>query len=749
MIISAGAFRRLMVAQQPVSSDYITHITLENTTIVAVAFRRLVSIVIQSGHSVNCELHECTIKPEDDVRQLQVEMESQSALQLVNLQPVSSDYTTHITLENTTIAAGAFRRLVSIVIQSGRSVVCVLSRRCIIKPEEDVRQLQVGMENQSALQLVNLQPVSSDYTTQITLVKTTIAAGALRRLVSIVIQSGHSVDCKLSRCIIKPEEDVRQLQVEMENQSALQLVYLQPVSSDYKTHITLENTTIAAGAFRRLVSIVIQSGRFVDCKFSRCIIKPEEDVRQLQVKMENKSALQLVNLQPVSFDYTTHITLENTTIAAGAFRRLVSIVIQSGHSVNCELHECTIEPEEDRRQLHVEMENQSALQLVNLQPVSSDYTTHITLENTTIAAGAFRRLVSIVIQSGHSVDSGAFRRLSGHSVDCELNECTIKPEEDVRPLQVEMENQSALQLDNLQPVSSDYTTHITLEKSTIAARAFRRLVSIVIQSGHSVDCKLSRCIIKPEEDVRQLQVETENQSALQLVNLQPVSSDYTTHITLKNTTIAAGAFRRLVSIVIQSGHSVNCELHECTIKPEEDRRQLQVEIENQSALQLVNLQPVSSDYTTHITLENTTIAAGAFRRLGSIVIQSGHSVDCVLRGCSIKPDKDVRQLQVEVENQSALQLVNLQPVSSDYTTHITLEKSTIAAGAFRRLVSIVIQSGHSVNCVLHMCTIKPKEDVRQLQVEIENHSAVKLVRPFQLDFCYDWSVEFDVNVKGR
>ncbi|WAR16300.1 hypothetical protein MAR_030894, partial [Mya arenaria] len=370
-----------------------------------------------------------------------------------------------------------------------------------------------------------------------------ISAGAFKRLVRFVIQSGHYVYCNLSECTIEHEEDVRQLQVEMENQSALQLVAQQPFSSDYTTRITLKNTTIAAGAFRRLVSIVIQSGHYVYCNLSECTIEHEEDVRQLQVEMENQSALQLVAQQP--FSSTTRITLKNTTIAAGAFRRLVSIVIQSGHYVNCELSGCTIEHEEDVRQLQVEMENQSALQLVAQQPFSSDYTTYITLRNTTIAAGAFRRLVSIVIQSGHSVN-------------CELNECTIKPEEDVRQLQVEMENQSPLQL-----------------------------------SGHSVKCEISLCSIKPEEDVRQLQVGMEeNQSPLQLVAQQPVSSDYTTRITLEYTTIAAGVFRRLVRFVIQSGHSVNCELSGCTIKPEEDVRHLQVGMEeNQSPLQLVALQP--------------------------------------------------------------------------------------------------------------------------------------------------------------
>ncbi|WAR16269.1 hypothetical protein MAR_030863, partial [Mya arenaria] len=327
--------------------------------------------------------------------------------------------------------------------------------------------------------------------------------------------------------------------------------------------------------------------------------------------------------------------------------------------------------------------------------------------------GVLRRLVRFVIQSGRSVD-------------CELSDCTIKPEEDARQLQVEMENQSPLQLVALQPVSSDYTTHITLDDTIMSEGVFRRLVRFVIQSGHSVNCDLSGCTIEHEEDVRQLQVEMENQSALQLVALQPVSSDYTTHITLDNTSMSAGVFRRLVSIVIQSGHSVKCEISWCSIKPVKD--------------------PFSSDYTTYITLENTTIAAGAFRRLVRFVIQSGHSVNCELSGCTIEHEEDVRQLQVEMENQSALQLVALQPVSSDYTTHITLHHTTIAKGVFRRLVRFVIQSGHSVNCKLYMCTIEPEEDVRQLQVEMENHSAVKLVT-FLLEFSCYWSVEFNVNVK--
>ncbi|WAR30746.1 hypothetical protein MAR_033288 [Mya arenaria] len=339
--------------------------------------------------------------------------------------------------------------------------------------------------------------------------------------------------------------------------------------------------------------------------------------------------------------------------------------------------------------------------------------TNVKLGNMIISEGTFRRLISIVIQSGHSVN-------------CKLKRCTIKPEENVRQLQVEMENQSALQMVALQPVSADYETHITIKDTTMSAGEFRRLVSIVIQSGHSVNCELLHCTIEPDEDVRQLQLEMENQSALQMVALQPVSADYTTHITIEDTTMSAGEFRRLDSIVIQSGHYVNCELDACTIEPEED--------------------PVSADYTTHIAIVDTIMSAGELRRLVSIVIQSGHSVNCELWHCTIEPEEDVRQLQVEMENQSALPMVALQPVSADYTTHITIVDTIMSAGELRRLVSIVIQSGHSVNCELWLCTIEPDEDVRQLQMEMENMSAVKLVRPFQLDEFHYWSVEFNVNV---
>ncbi|XP_052759821.1 uncharacterized protein LOC128202750 isoform X3 [Mya arenaria] len=292
-------------------------------------------------------------------------------------------------------------------------------------------------------------------------------------------------------------------------------------------------------------------------------------------------------------------------------------------------------------------------------------------------------------------------------------------------------------------------TDVTLENMTMSAGVFRRLVSILIQSGHSVNCELSTCTIEPEENVTQLQVEMENQPAFQMDALHPVLAAYTTNIRLDCMLMSAGAFISLVSIVMQSGHSVNCTLSYCTIEPEENVRQLQVEMENQPAHQMVALKPVSAAYTTHFTFNTVIMSAGVFRCLVSIVIQSGYSVNFHLENCTIEPEGDVRQLQVEVENQPALQMVALQPASTDYTTHITFNKVTMSAGVFRRLVSIVIQSDNSVICELSTCTIDPEEDVRQLQVEMENLPAVKLVTPFHLAFPNIWVIEFNVNVKGK
>ncbi|WAQ93706.1 hypothetical protein MAR_006177 [Mya arenaria] len=224
------------------------------------------------------------------------------------------------------------------------------------------------------------------------------------------------------------------------------------------------------------------------------------------------------------------------------------------------------------------------------------------LGNVRFSAEAYRRLVSVVLQSGHSVDFT-------------LNECTI--EEDIKQVQEEM-------ADQLAP-----------------------------QSGHSVDFTLDECTI--EEDINQVQDEMGNQPTLQVVAPHPASTDYITHITLRSMEISAKVFSCLVSVVLQSGHSVGFTLDECTI--EEDINQVQNEMGNQPTLQVVAPHPAPTDYTTNISLENTTLSAEVVRRLVSVVLQSGHSVGCQLECCTIKSDEEVRRLQVEMENQPAIQLI--------------------------------------------------------------------------------------------
>ncbi|WAQ93907.1 hypothetical protein MAR_006378 [Mya arenaria] len=241
---------------------------------------------------------------------------------------------------------------------------------------------------------------------------------------------------------------------------------------------------------------------------------------------------------------------------------------------------------------------------------------------------------------------------SRHSVKCELSECKI--EDDLAQLQVEMENKATLQRMDPRPISTDYTIYITLSSMTMAEAVFRRVVSMVIQSRHSVEFEFSKCKIEPEEDVTKFQVEMENQVALQRMDPRPVSTDYTIDFTLSFITMSATVFRHFVTMVIQSGHFVKCKFLACAIEPERNETQLQVEIENQAALQRMNPRPVSTDYTIDIKLFHTTMSAAAFRRFVSLVKQSRHSVKCELERCRITPKQDVRNLIVEMKSQAAL-----------------------------------------------------------------------------------------------
>ncbi|XP_052796343.1 uncharacterized protein LOC128228853 [Mya arenaria] len=766
----------------------LTSVSLDNIVMSAGLFTRLVSMVIQTRHSVDCTLTDCTIEFEEDVRQMEVEMENQPGIQKVDPLPAPPDYTTNIILDNIIMSAGMFRRLVSMVIQARHYVDCTLYE-CTILSEEDVRDIMAETENQPDLQKVDPLPAPPDYTTNITLTKTPMSAGLFRLLISMVIQARHSVDCTLDECTILSEEDVRDIMAETENLPNLQKVDPLPAPPDYTTNITLTKTPMSAGLFRLLVSMVIQARHSVDCTLDECTILSEEDVRDIMAETENQPDLQKVDPLPAPPDYTTNITLTKTPMSAGLFRLLVSMVIQARHSVDCTLDKCTIE--EDMRQMEAEMEKQPALQMVAPLPLSPDYSIHITLDNMIMSAGMLRRLVITVIQARHSVNctlnecailseedvrdimaetekqpalqmvaplpsspdysihitldnmiisAGMFRRLvitviqARHSVNCTLNECAILSEEDVRDIMAETEKQPTLQMVESLPASPNYTTYIEIQKSYISAETLVSLVSMVIQATHSVNCTLNDCTIESEEDIRQMTAETEKQPALQMVNPLSASSDYTTDITLTRMKVSAGMLRRLVSMVIQARHSVDCTLDKCTI--EEDMRQMEAEMEKQPALQMVAPLPSSPDYSIHITLDNMIISAGMFRRLVITVIQARHSVNCTLNECAILSEEDVRDIMAETEKQPTLQMVESLPASPNYTTYIEIQKSYISAETLVSLVSMVIQATHSVNCTLNDCTIESEEDIRQMTAETEKQPALQMVNPLSASSDY-------------
>ncbi|XP_052797549.1 uncharacterized protein LOC128229761 isoform X2 [Mya arenaria] len=394
----------------------------------------------------------------------------------------------YLKLKNVHMPSEVFMRLVSMVIQLGHKANCTLSN-CTV--DEDIIQLQEEVGNQPALQVVAPQPTA--YEKCILFSSVTMSAGMFRRLVSVVTQSGHPVQFEVKECTI--EEDIKQLQKEIGSLTALQVVAPQPASPDYQTHIWLSNVTISAGMFWRLVSVVIQPGHSVYFTLDRCTIA--EDIEQLEEEFGNQLLHKMVATQPASTDYKTCIRLFGIAMSAGMFRRLVSVVIQSEHSVECLVSECTLD--EDIKQLHEEVGNKSALQVVTQQPASPDYKINIFLMNMTMSARMYMRLVSAV-------------KLSGHSVDFEVNECTIH--DDIKQLQEELENPTALQVVASQPPSTDYKKDIKLKSVVLPAGVLGRLVSVVTNSGRLVDCEIEYCTIDPVEEVKKLQLEMEEQPAV-------------------------------------------------------------------------------------------------------------------------------------------------------------------------------------------------------------------------------------------
>ncbi|XP_052793264.1 uncharacterized protein LOC128227095 [Mya arenaria] len=363
------------------------------------------------------------------------------------------------------------------------------------------------------------------------------------RLVLVGIQSGHHLDYRFTECTI--EGDIGDAQ--------------QPASSRYVTRICLEKMTVSAEAFRRLIRVLIDSGQNVIFKLTECTI--DGNIGQQLEEVSNENAQKVVTQEPAFFDTQPIISLEKMTVPADVFTLLVP-VMSCGHGLLFALIECTLEGEIIEE--HVRVGNQTVLQVETQQPATSHNPSCIVLRKMTVSADMFRRLVIVVLQSEYKVGF----QISG---------CTI--EGDIRELHEKVGDQAALQVEAPQPASSGY---ITLNKMTVSADVFRRLVLVVLQAGHHVICTLTEC--KIEGDTKHLHENEGDQTALQVEAPQPASSGYITTIELKTVIVPAEVLRGLVSVVIQHEHRVCCELKNCTIEPVEEVRKLQVEMEDQPAI---------------------------------------------------------------------------------------------------------------------------------------------------------------------
>ncbi|WAQ94511.1 hypothetical protein MAR_006982, partial [Mya arenaria] len=250
-----------------------------------------------------------------------------------------------------------------------------------------------------------------------------------------------------------------------------------------------------AGEYMRLLNQMIQSGRKVDFTLTECTI--EGDVRELHEKVGDQAALQVEAPQSFLTRTMTYIRLKKMTVSADVFMRLVLVVSQSRRLWDFTLTECTIEGAV--RELHEKVGDQAALQVEAPQSFLTRTFSKIRLEKMTVSADVFMRLVLVVSQS---------RRLW----DFTLTECTI--EGDVRELHEKVGDQTALQVEAPQSFFTLNNTNIRLEKVTVSADVFMRLVLVVSQSERRVLCQLQNCTIEPVEEVRKLQVKMEDQPAI-------------------------------------------------------------------------------------------------------------------------------------------------------------------------------------------------------------------------------------------
>ncbi|XP_052804562.1 uncharacterized protein LOC128234390 [Mya arenaria] len=399
-----------------------------------------------------------------------------------------------------------------------------------------------------------------------------------------------------------------------------------------------------------------------------------------------------------------YVGLKNVRMSAGKCMRLFNLMLQSGHGVRITLTECTIEG--DIRPLPERLGGQTAVQGVAPQLASMLYGIYIRFEKMTVSADVFMRLVLVKLQSEHGASFT-------------LTECTI--EGDIRQLPERVGGQTAVQGVAPQLASMSNITYIYLEKMTVSADVFMRLVLVKLQPEHDAFFTLIECTI--EGDIRQLPERVGGKTAVQGVAPQLASMSNRIYIRFEKMTVPADVFMRLVLVKLQSEHGASFTLTECTI--EGDIRQLPERVGGQTAVQGVAPQLALMLNITDIRFEKMTVSADVFMRLVLVMLQLGHDASFTLIECTI--EGDIRQLQERVGDQTAVQGVAPQLALHAYTTNrsISLKNVIVPAEVLRGLVSVMLQSvRRRVDCELQNCAIEPVEEVRKLQVEMWHQPAI-------------------------
>ncbi|WAR29955.1 hypothetical protein MAR_003523, partial [Mya arenaria] len=161
--------------------SHLKHVRLVKIRMSEKKFRRLLQSFIKAG-GTSLHFWNCSIEREDDVPQLQNAFEQQV---------ISSGCTTNIELWCLTITVEGLISLIDNVTKCGQCVKCTMENTTL-KPNPAVEQ--------PAFPMVDPQPISADYTTELELFGIKMSTERICQIVRRMNQLSHSVTLTLQMC---------------------------------------------------------------------------------------------------------------------------------------------------------------------------------------------------------------------------------------------------------------------------------------------------------------------------------------------------------------------------------------------------------------------------------------------------------------------------------------------------------------------------------------------------------------------